>query len=606
LDALPNELYRAWPDAVRLPAGGGAEAVYVPLSGAAQVLSPERARALLGCQGFATLDQHAARLAPTEQGAMRAQLAELARQGLLVGAGELVRRLREAAPPGGARPPRIAALSIPTRNRPAEVTAALDSHITNAVAHGHALEYAVADGTESADDRARVRDALTALATRHGVAITYIGMVDGADYTTTLARRAGVPREVVEFAVQNPERCPNATGANRNALMLHAAGDLAVQVDDDTRARVAPAPGQLPGLAITSQDYPSESYFPAPGVPALPDRVVVPRSYVALHEELLGRSVSACAEDARRHGLDLEHAGGALFRRLAPGGGRVLCTQTGCAGDSGTGSMWYYLLLSGRSRERLLTSEATYRHAFTSRQVIRAAPRATLSDGLFCMSMSLGLDLRAALPPFLPVQRNSDGVFGVTLRACYRDAFFGFSPWVIEHSPAQQRASSFEDFWRSLGQCASEDTLCALILASRIEADKLDPRKSLRALGATLERWGSLPLADFEEIGRVQMMRARSLDLQLLEAALETHGNAPAFWVRDVQRTATLVRESLTRPSLAHPADLVGTFGEQEARLVMARVVRRFGELLQCWPELVEAAVALRREGVRPGQVLRG
>jgi hypothetical protein len=32
----------------------------------------------------------------------------------------------------------------------------------------------------------------------------------------------------------------------------------------------------------------------------------------------------------------------------------------------------------------------------------------------------------------------------------------------------------------------------------------------------------------------------------------------------------------------------------------MGRMVRRYGELLGCWPEILDAARALRAEGVRP------
>jgi hypothetical protein len=613
VDPPAHPLYRAWPDLIRLPAGGGAEVVYALPERAAEVVGPARLRILLACAGFATLDQHAARIAalgaPLSTAQIRAELDALAASGLLSSASDLVRRLDAAGEAkAGAAPgdDRIALLGIPTRDRVPELSAALSSYIENAQRHGRSPEYVVADDAPAPEGRAATRAALEALSVRYRVPILYAGVEEKERYAAALSAHAGVAPSIVAFAIGNPEGCPFTLGSNQNALLLHGAGLLAVHVDDDTRCRLAPAPGQLAGLSLTSSRDPEELWFPGAGAPDLPDRVVADRDYLGLHEALLGRRVGACAAEARREGLDLEGASGAFFRRLEGTGGRVVCTLTGAAGDSGTGSMWHYLLLADPSRARLLGTEAGYRHAFTGRRVVRVSPRAAISEGGFCMSMSLGLDTRGMFPPFIPAQRNSDGVFGVMLRATRRDAFSGFVPWVIEHAPAQQRASPFEAFFASLGRADCNDLVCALIGASRVEAHRTDPAatdtstKNLVALGEALERWGSLPLADFEEIVRMEAIRARSAHLVALDDALARHGRAPAFWARDVDRAAAAVRSALARPSVGYPADLVEAFGEDHARPLFQRLLRRYGELCRTWPALYEAAKDLRtRRGVR-------
>jgi hypothetical protein len=587
---------------MRLPAGAGAEVVYVLPARTAHLVGAERLRVLLSCQGFATLDQHAARIAAQGGGApaaIRAELAELARAGLLVSAAELLQRLAGEGPEEA--PARVAAMGIPTRDRVPELREALASYVDNALAHDRELEYVVADDATSEAARAETRAAVAEIGRHRGVAVAYIGLEEKVRYAALLSDRAGVPRRIVDLLLLNPERCGYTVGANQNALVLHGAGEPMIHVDDDTRCRLAPAPGQLTGLALTSRGDPTELWFPGSGAPDLPDRVLADRCFASLHEALLGRRVSACAAEARRQGLDLERASGALFRRLEARGGRVVCTQTGAAGDSGTGSMWHLLLLGDPARARLHASEALYRHAFTGRRVVRVAPRATLGDGAFVMSMSLGLDLRALVPPFFPVQRNADGLFGVVLRAAWHDAFFGFVPWVLAHAPAAPRVSTFPAFFASLGHTPAVDLLCLLVSASNVEARGVDPAKSLGALGEVLERWASQPLADFEEIVRVQVLRARSLDLAMLESALQRYGRAPAHWARDVERAAEALRAALAEPWLAYPADLTAELGEEEGRARFQRLVRGFGELLRAWPALFAAAVDLRRRGVRPG-----
>jgi hypothetical protein len=297
-------------------------------------------------------------------------------------------------------------------------------------------------------------------------------------------------------------------------------------------------------------------------------------------------------------------AGAMFFRRLGTGGGRVVLTQMGAAGDTGSGSMWHYLLFSGPTRQRLLASEALYRHAFVNRQAVRASTRAAVTDGTFCLSMVLGLDGRELLPPFLPVLRNTDGIFGVVVRICYPDAFTGFVPWVIEHAPPRARQSTFEAFWASLGTAWMDDLLCLLISTARAEAEGPDRASCLTAMGQVLTRWGSLPRAELEDMTHLHVLRARSMDLVILEDALAAHRGSPEFWARDVRRTATLVRAALSRPGLGYPADLTGAYGEEEGRAVGQRLVRRYGELLCAWPAMMAAAVELKREGIRPGRLI--
>jgi hypothetical protein len=600
-----TELHRSFGDVIRLPIDGGDELVYAPLSRAASIVGPDRMRLLLAAGRFATLDDHAARIAARDgrdPADLLPHLGWLVRAGLLVPVGDLMDRIRASAPAEDP-PPRIASIGIPTRDRPESLRAALASYVENLRAHGREVEWVVADDAASAEGRAQTRAAAAEVGKRYGVPVSYLGLEEKLAYAAAVAAHAGVPEEVAAFAIANPDGYPLTSGSNRNALLLHTAGDVVAQVDDDTRARIAPVPGQLPGLALTSQDDPSEKWFPGPDEPILPDRVVVDRAYPSFHEDLLGKTVAACVEDRRRDGLDLAGASGRFFHRLAPGG-RVRMTQIGCAGDTGTGSMWFLLLQSGRSRERLLASEAAYRHAFTRRQIVRAAPRASITDGMFCMSMSIGLDARALLPPFLPVQRNCDGLFGIALRLCFPGAFSAFLPWVTEHTPSPPRTASFEAFFQSVAETASEDALCGLVAGSRVEHDRRDPRVGLRALGAMLERWGSLPLDQFEELSRVQVMRARSLDVAILDEAKRRHGGAPAYWARDVDETIARLRDALPRPSLALPVDLVRAFGDARGREANRRMVRRYGEVLRCWPDLWDAALDLRRRGVRPGVAL--
>jgi hypothetical protein len=604
VDDQAKDLFRSWLDVLRLPAGGGHEVVYAPLSGEARLLTQRRAARLFGCARFATIDEHAARLSARGFGdasEIRADLRELSRSGHLVSASGLVRRARDLAPRDEASPPPIAAIGIPTRNRVEDVRGCLASFIDNGLRHGRAIEYLVAEGEVTDETREATRASLVDLTKRFGVTIAHAGVPEKRAYAARLAERSGVPRELCEIALLRSDRSPNDNGSSRNAILLHFAGDMHIQIDDDTRARFAPAPGREEGLALTSTNDPSESWFPGKDAEALPERVVADRCFVALHEELLGRGVCGLVEAHRQEGLDLDHAGAAFFRRLVPTGGRVLYTQIGAAGDTGTGSMWHYLLFRGPTRDRLHRSEEGYRRAFVERRSVRVTRRTSISDAAFCLGMALGIDARGVVPPFLPIQRNSDGLFGIVARVCFHDTFSGFVPWAMEHTPPGRRTSTFEAFFESLGHSWGEDMLCALVAGSHVIPEHDDPARSLRALGAWLQHLGALPTDELEEVLRVHVLRARTLDLVLLDDALHAYGGSPAYWAKDVERAIALLRKAVERPSLAMASDIAEVHGPEGARLSMQRLVRRYGELCSAWPDMLAAAAELRREGVRIG-----
>src|SRR5262245_30431517 len=83
------EVYRGFADAPKFPFGDNLELVHCPPTGATKIVPAGAARLIQSCRTFATLEEQAARLAaefrlpPQHAGALREQLAALARDGLL-------------------------------------------------------------------------------------------------------------------------------------------------------------------------------------------------------------------------------------------------------------------------------------------------------------------------------------------------------------------------------------------------------------------------------------------------------------------------------------------------------------------------------------------
>jgi len=603
-DASSAERYRCV-EFTAFPLGDQIDLVHVTGTGPTQALPAELVELLHRCGRFASLEEHARErcqelgLAADQVGPIARRLGRLARAGLLISYDALLDRCRQAAD-ATADPVRIASVGVVTRNRPDALERGLTSYIENTRRHSRRVEFTVMDDSEQPGPRAATRERLGTLASRYGVSIAYAGSEEKTRFATTLAREAGAPPSVIQFALFDPERCGRTIGANHNAHQLHAVGDAFFSADDDTVCRIAASPEAVDELTCVSQHDPREFWFFGEREAALESVRFVDADLLAIHERLLGRHVSSCVADwSTTAEPDFDGASARFVRRLAAGQGRVLVTMNGLVGDSGMGSPRNFLLLSGASRERLLRSESVYRTAFTSREVLRAVSRPCISDGTFCMTTFLGVDNRALLPPFFPVQRNTDGMFGTTLASCVDDGYFGFLPWVLVHSPLEPRAFSPDDFWGNASAASTADVIRACVRSMEFGPGLTEPADRMRTLGQHLRRLGALPWPEFEEFLRGQLWRWQSAHLSLLDDRLRNDGDGPKFWVEDVRRVLTTLQQSLPTPEYMVPRDLVGARSADEARELLLRLLRSFGELLGWWPDLVQSAKALRARGQR-------
>lgn len=597
---MTTERFRSFPDLPRVPLGDGRELVYHLLRRQAHVLSATAVQVLAGCTAFESLDDCAARLAGRLRADPRPQLEELARLGLLVSEGQLTAACL-GRPTSPAAPARIAVVGVPTRDRPASLAACLASHLDAARRRGRECAWVVSDDSGDAATRAANRQALRSLRERFGAEVYYAGPGERADFTAALACETGAPVEVVRFALVNDEGCPIATGGSRNTLLLFAAGEALLTADDDTLGRLVPVLGTRDGPALSSRPDPTEFWFPAGDAPDPGDAPGIEDDLPSWHERLLGRHPGGYAAETSG-GVDVGQAGAGLFRRLEGEDSRVLVTMLGAEGDAGMGSSQHLLTLDGDSRARLLAPEAVYRHAVAHRRVLRGVKRPTVGDSGFCMAMHLGLDGRRLLPPFLPVQRNQDGVFAALVRCCFGGGLFGYLPRAVVHRPPAPRGTA-GDPWADAGRVGTGQLFQVLIGALAPLPDGGEPQRNLAVLGRALADLAASTPASFEEVVPLHLWQAIGGWAARLEARLRAYGGQPAYWADDVRRVLANLGAALTDPEVAVPWDLGRAFGG-DARAVTQGLVGRFGRLLQAWPDLVEGAQRLRARGVRPAAAL--
>ena len=552
---------------------------------------------------FACLEDHARRACLAlgysldHVGTFHKRLAELQSAGLFVRRNSLDAGLCQSV---GHRPSPVTVIGIPTRDRAGSLTHALDSLAWANRTAGRDLEVVIADGSHDPASSAAVR--ATAASYYHSFGqVYYAGAADREWYAGELAR-AGADPTAARFALVPTTRFAFAAGANRNLLTLQAAGRVLLQLDDDTLSRTAPVPDSRPGITLTSVYDPTAFWFPDLSGPAA-DGLTHSADIAAVHESLLGRGVGDCVA-AAGHAVDLRSADHPLIIRLRAPAARVRVTTAGVVGDSGMGASEYFLLLHGDSRTRLVGSPSAYASVLSGGAVLRGVPGPTITGGSVCMGLNLGLDLRTPLPPFPPVLRNEDGVFGEVVRVCLPAAFMGHLPAAVWHHPPDDRSHPPDALNRAADGPRADQLLIYFVRAYAPRTPFPDERRNLRILGEALAGLGGLPAEEFKEVVRAAAWEIAAGATARLSGLLEEFGAEPSWWARDVRRLLRRYAERVGEADYGTPTDLTAGVSPSEAMELFRGLVGSYGRLLQHWYDLVETALDLRARGVTPAKRL--
>ena len=554
---------------------------------------------LTGCTYFAPIEEHAAAAAQRTglpaDGVTR-QLYELADQGLLVSQRDVVDHARAAADARSETPLTLDRVAIITSDRPANLATCLRSFRER---YGESIELVVVD--DSADAGTREENRRIAAEAGSGGPVSYAGEKEKREFVRELAARSGIDQDVVGTAITEFDGCTFHCGANRNAVLLDAAGGAVVMVDDDTTSRVMRPTDAGDGLRLSSVFDPwSVSFFPRVE-DALKSAKWQDADILAAHRLLLGGSPAACAfpsngrgatppsGDDGHHALDLNQADSGMIRAFSRGHGRIVATAAGVAGDSGMGVPTYFLELRGNARERLLENYESYR---ATRAVHRGADIATISNSPVFMGAHVGLDVRETIPPFPPLFRNSDGVFGALLRISAPESYVAFLPWLVEHAPPETRPAEFDKVVRSVSRVRANDIIRDFALTYEPAPGVTDPRTRLQTIGRYLIGLGEMAPADFDDLVRYEITAIVGRRLDRLTRAVADYDGQPELWADDCTRVINEGIRAITEDEIV-VADVPGPSIDQRHRRFQ-RLIHRFGRLIEAWPTILEASKGQR------------
>jgi hypothetical protein len=385
---------------------------------------------------------------PERAAAIRQVVQSFRDGGLTISAAEICKDLAPAA--GAKAIPDKPVVVIITCDRPQTLERLLESILANCELQAIDRLFVV-DDSRSADNGARNRE-LTAAADRQApVGFHYFGAAEAEGLMGSLLRQLPEHEEAIRLLLDRARwRDHKSYGLARNFSHLLSVGKPVVVFDDDALCEVYEPALQADGVRFTAAQPEAVFYSEHDAWrKGLKRHAFDP---VSGHLQCLGLSLPHALSVLGLNQLPqeaLRPASLSLAQRLTRNS-RVLITESGTTGDPGTGSNRWLAYLPAASRERLVATKGALQLAQSTRCCWLGQPQAVFRPR-GTMSGVTGFDNRSFLPPYFPVTRGEDKLFGQMTAYIYPDSMVLDYPWAVPHLPMPERRWSPEDNRFSIG-----------------------------------------------------------------------------------------------------------------------------------------------------------
>ncbi len=497
-----------------------------------------------------------------------------------------------------------------TRDRPKTALTSVKTFVENAERFGRTASFSIYDTSENSDE---LRICLDKIDHSQRIKIVHKNRKSAQIFAKKLAKKTNFDVDLLSYAILGDREF--SPGANRNWALLEHMGSSFISSDDDIFCN------------LTSKKNLSRSigFFPA--------------GHLSLMAILIdkGRTLRDCDIERWQHiveeidcdfiGAIEHHLGpakdvlkhyetrinpnsfppGLFDSESTPELSQVLTVGLGINGDLGVYHPGLLIFPYKQLQKVICESESTYSKAFELRSAWIASTTTCIEPIAPQMSYIYGISTQTGvIPPFPPVGRGEDTVFGQLISKLNPSAYNIRLPIAVEHCPPAPRSFKRSDITMLLKTRFSE------ILLSIFEQtfSTLNAREvaeiTFENLGAALINYGKLSGCDFQswlqDNNQKKFARLKYMCGYLLD---QNSTNQPAnplapskcendFARIDLELLLRYIGQHSNTPKEEHLycADFSGDFA---TNIVKTREhLVQFGELLRIWPSLARAAESAR------------
>lgn len=581
------------------PVPGGKLLLHNTRTGRRAMVMPEVYASLLHCSQFKTLDQHTARiieLNPGMQGHqadIRNVLDSMLENGMMVSAKATSNRLKRKSDTAVQCEATSPVVAIITWERPEALERLLSSIVTNCET-GNIQRLYVIDDSRKAENINKNQALVEKFTSDIGAPLHYFGQDEQQALLENLANRLPEHENAIRFlADQSRWRDRWTSGLARNLALLLSCGHRLVVMDDDTICDVYDP--QMPKPDITFSDQAREAEFFANEQEWAARHQLLNPDPVNRHMQCLGLSFSqALGVLGQNH---LKPAGFADATALMVSelqmDSPILVTECGSLGCPGTNNNTWLPEMASYSLKRLLASSEKTTHALTTRKVWSGRSQPHLSPRAN-MSQITGFDNRQMLPPYLPIMRGEDRLFGHMLDFVHPLSLTLDYPWAVPHLPIPDRewserdldftpADSFPMFFIEL--VTEQKSSCLGTTAA----------ERLTVLSSWFKGLAVASNAALAAIYRDKRLLNTSEQLKQLGDLLAGAEAAPTAWKDYLENGIKQLNVELERASREDfpVRGFIDSMEGDELIIFWKDVWAGFAAALNAWPEIREAAAAI-------------
>jgi len=578
-------------------------------NGRRAMVKPEVYAALLHCKQFKTLEQHTATLVGVES-SMQGQEADIRRvlqsmlnSGMMTSAKSACDRFKaKTSKEASGTPDKSPVVAILTWERPQALERLLESMANNCDTGKFHRLYVIDDSRKT--ENIELNQALAKrYAPRIACPLQYFGQLGQRSMIDGLVQRLPKHENAIRFLADRARwRDFWTSGMSRNLALLLSAGRRLVMLDDDVVCDVYDPPRPKPD--ITFSDDPREAEFFAGEQDWAHLHQPINPDPVDRHMQCLGLTFSEALDVLGQNHLKPSGFQNATALQLSElqSGSEILLTECGSLGCPGTNKNTWLPDMAPASLKRMLASEAATGKALGSRKVWSGrnhphfAPRSN-------MSQITGFDNRRMLPPYLPIYRGEDRLFGYMLDFIFPTSVTLDYPWAAPHLPLPDRK------WRDRDLDFSPGDSFPMFFVEKIIGHKsaclsTHPEERLSSLSGWFDDMASAPANTLIAMYRDSRLGDDSARLAQLTGLLEKADAAPVSWQNYLRNGIAKLNADL---DLASREDfkvrgLSATLEGDDLIAFWRGVWKDFAAALRAWPEIRQAAadVANARQAVSP------
>jgi hypothetical protein len=597
----PHSSFKPLPDWVAFdlchayPVQGGNFLLHNTLNGKRCMAMPEVYASLLRAVEFKTIDQHTSEIIEQNPGmqdqkaAINKVFEQMLRTGMLVSAKATCERLTtqvEITEAENTDP----VVAILTWERPQALQRLLESIVKNCDTKSIHRLYVIDDSRkqESIDKN---KELVEGFLSKIEIPLEYFGRDEQTSLMDGLAQKLPDHEDSIHFLIDHAKWQGHWTsGLSRNLALLLSCGRRLVMLDDDTICDVYEPPQAKPNITFSDSAREADFFANEEGwahlhQPINPDPI-------QRHMRCLGLPMSEALEVLGKNNLKPAGLGNATalqVSELKPES-PVLMTECGSLGCPGSSNNTWLPDMAPQSLQELLQSETktnnalNYRKVWSGRNHPHFAPRSN-------MSPITGLDNREMLPPYFPILRGEDKLFGYVLDFIFPSSVTLDYPWAVPHLPIPERE------WRDEDRDFTLKPSFPLFFLDKILEHKSScvaqtPLKRLEALSAWFIDLAGASVESQTRLYRDSLLRATANQLEHFDGLLSSADPVPTDWRKYLEKGFLELQANLDRvsrpdfPLKGLPRDLEGT----ELVEFWKKAWTGYAAALIAWPEIREAA----------------